>query len=59
VRTSSRALRQLPSIGAEVAAAVGAEVVAAAGEAAHCRGGYLCWRDHQSHLPPSLPTLWL
>jgi len=50
VRTSSRALRQPPSTGAEVAAVVGAEVVAAAGEAAPCRGGCLRCRDHQSHL---------
>jgi hypothetical protein len=54
-----RALRQPPYTGAEVAAAVGAEVVTAAGEAAHCRGGCLRWRDHLSHLPLSLPTLWL
>jgi hypothetical protein len=52
-RTPSRVLRQPPSTGAEVAAVVGAEVVAAAGEATHCRGGCLRWRDHQSHLPPS------
>jgi hypothetical protein len=37
--------------GAEVAAVVGAEVVAAAGEAPHCRGGCLRWRDRQCHLP--------
>jgi hypothetical protein len=37
------ALRQPPSTGAEVAAAVGAEVVVAASEAAHCRGGCLRW----------------
>jgi hypothetical protein len=30
----------------------GADVVAAAGEAAHCRGGCLHWRDRQCHLPP-------
>jgi hypothetical protein len=40
--------------GAEVATVVGVEVVAAAGDAARCRGGCLCWRDHQCHLPPSL-----
>jgi hypothetical protein len=39
------------STGAQVAAVVGAEVVAAAGEAPHCRGGCLCWRDRQCHLP--------
>jgi hypothetical protein len=45
-RTSSRMLEQPPPIGAEVvAAAGGSEVVAAAGEAAHCRGGCLRWRD--------------
>jgi hypothetical protein len=49
-RTSSRALRQPPSTGVEVAAIVGAEVVAAAGEVAPCRGGCLRCRDHQSHL---------
>jgi hypothetical protein len=50
-RTSSCVLRQPPPTGAEVVAVVGAEVVAAAGEAAHCRGGCLRWRDHQWHLP--------
>jgi hypothetical protein len=49
-KTSSRALRQPPSTGAEVAAVVGTEVVAAAGEAAPYRGGCLRCRDHQSHL---------
>jgi hypothetical protein len=49
-RTSSRAPRQPPSTGAEVAAVIGAEVVAAAGEAAPCRGGCLRCRDHQRHL---------
>jgi hypothetical protein len=58
-RTSSRVLRQPPPTGVEVAAVVGAEVVATAGEAAHCRGGCLRWRDHQCHLSPSLSTLWL
>jgi hypothetical protein len=53
-RTSSRMLRQPPPTGAEVVAVVGAEVVVAAGEAARCRGGCLCWQDHQCHLPPSL-----
>jgi hypothetical protein len=38
--------------GAQVAAIVGAEVVTAAGEAPHCRGGCLRWRDRQCHLPP-------
>jgi hypothetical protein len=52
-RTSSRVLGQPPPIGAEVVAAVGgADVVTAAGEAAHCRGGFLRWRDRQCHLPP-------
>jgi hypothetical protein len=32
----------------------GADVVAAAGEAAHCRGDCLRWRDRQCHLPPDL-----
>jgi hypothetical protein len=41
-------------IGVQVAAVVGAEVVAAAGEAPHCRGGCLRWRDRQCHLPPDL-----
>jgi hypothetical protein len=46
---------QLPPIGAEVvAAAGGAEVVTAAGEAAHCGGGCLRWRDRQCHLLPDL-----
>ena len=40
--------------GAEVAAVVDAEAVAAAGEAAHCRGGCLHWRDRQRHLPSDL-----
>jgi hypothetical protein len=54
-RTSSRVLGQPPPIGAEVvAAAGGADVVAAAGEAAHCRGGCLCWRYRQCHLLPDL-----
>jgi hypothetical protein len=52
-RTSSRLVRQSPPTGVEVAAVVGARVVVAAGEAAHCRGGCLRWRDHQCHLPPS------
>jgi hypothetical protein len=53
-RTSSRVLGQSPPIGAEVVATVGgADVVAAAGEAAHCRGGCLRWRDRQCHLPPN------
>jgi hypothetical protein len=29
-------------------------VVAAVGEAPHCRGGCLRWRDRQCHLPPDL-----
>jgi hypothetical protein len=37
-----------------VAAVVGAEVAAAAGEAAHCRGGCLRWRDRQCRLLPDL-----
>jgi hypothetical protein len=45
--------------GAQVAAAIGAEVVVAAGEAPHCRGGCLRWRDRQCHLPLAPPTLWL
>jgi hypothetical protein len=48
-RTSSRAPRQPPSTGAKVAVVVCAEVVPAAGEVAPCRGGCLCYRDHQSH----------
>jgi hypothetical protein len=32
----------------------GAEVAAVVGEAPHCRGGCLCWRDRQCHLPPGL-----
>jgi hypothetical protein len=52
-KTSSCALVQPLPIGAEVVAATGgADVVASAGEAAHCRGGCLCWRDRQCHLPP-------
>jgi hypothetical protein len=52
-RTSSHVLGQPPPIGAEVvAAAGGADVVAAAGEATHCIGGCLRWRDRQCHLPP-------
>jgi hypothetical protein len=42
-------------IGADVVAATGgADMVASAGEAAHCRGGCLRWRDRQCHLPPDL-----
>jgi hypothetical protein len=52
-KTASCALVQPLSIGAEVAAATGgADVTASAGEAAHCRGGCLRWRDRQCHLPP-------
>jgi hypothetical protein len=40
--------------GAQVAAVVGAEVVAAAGEAPHCRGSCLRWRDRQCHPSPDL-----
>jgi hypothetical protein len=57
-RTSSRVLGQPPPIGVEVVTTVGgADVVAAAGEAAHCRGGCLCWRDRQCHLPPDPGSL--
>jgi hypothetical protein len=38
---------------AEVVVVVGAKVVTVAGEAAPCRGGCLCCRDHQGHLPLS------
>jgi hypothetical protein len=38
----------------EAAVVAGAEVVAAAGEATHCIGGCLRWRDNQRHLSPSL-----
>jgi hypothetical protein len=45
-KTSSCALVQPLPIGAEVVAATGgADVAASAGEAAHCRGGRLRWRD--------------
>jgi hypothetical protein len=47
-RAGAAAIRRYGT-GAEVAAAVGAEVVAAAGEAPHCRGGCLRWRDRQCH----------
>jgi hypothetical protein len=40
--------------GTQVATVVGTEVVATAGEAPHCRGGCLRWRDRQCHLPPGL-----
>jgi hypothetical protein len=54
-KTSSCALVQPLPIGAEVVAATGGtDVVASAGEAAHCRGGCLRWRDRQCHLPPDL-----
>jgi hypothetical protein len=54
-KTSSCVLVQPLPIGAEVVAATGgADVVASAGEAAHCRGGCLRWRDCQCHLPPDL-----
>jgi hypothetical protein len=54
-RTSSWVLGQPLPIGAEVVAATGgADVVASAGEAAHCRGDCLRWRDRQRHLPPDL-----
>jgi hypothetical protein len=43
--------------GAQVAAVVGAEVVAAAGEAPHCTGGCLRWRDRRCHLPPCPDSL--
>jgi hypothetical protein len=52
-KTSSCTLVQPLPIGAEVvAAAGGADVAASAGEAVHCRGGCLRWRDRQFHLPP-------
>jgi hypothetical protein len=52
-KTSSCALVQPLPIGAEVVAATGgADVAASAGEAAHCRGGCLRWRDRQCHLLP-------
>jgi hypothetical protein len=54
-KTSSGALVQPLPIGAEViTASGGADVVASAGEATHCRGGCLRWRDHQFHLPLDL-----
>jgi hypothetical protein len=54
-KTSSCALVQPLPIGAEVVAATGGtDVVASAGEAAHCRGGCLRWRDRQCHMPPNL-----
>jgi hypothetical protein len=54
-KTSSCVLVQPLPIGAEVVAATsGADVVASAGEAAHCRGGCLRWRDRQCHLLPDL-----
>jgi hypothetical protein len=54
-KTSSCVLVQPLPIGAEVVAATGgADVVASAGEATHCRGGCLRWRDRQCHLPPDL-----
>jgi hypothetical protein len=54
-KTSSCALVQPLPIGAEVVAATGGtDVVTSAGEAAHCRGGCLHWRDRQCHLPPNL-----
>jgi hypothetical protein len=54
-KTSSCALVQPLPIGAEViTASGGADVVASAGEATHCRGGCLHWRDRQCHLPPDL-----
>jgi hypothetical protein len=31
------------------------DVAASGGEAVHCRGGFLCWRDRQFHLPPDPP----
>jgi hypothetical protein len=50
-KTSSRALVQPLPIGAEVVATTGgADVAASAGEATHCRGGCLRWRDRQCHL---------
>jgi hypothetical protein len=52
-RTSLCVLVQPLPIGAEVVAATGgADVVASTGEATHCRGGCLRWRDRQCHLPP-------
>jgi hypothetical protein len=52
-KTSSCVLVQPLPIGAEVVAATGgADVAASAGEASHCRGWCLRWRDRQCHLPP-------
>jgi hypothetical protein len=57
-KTSSHALVQPLPIGAEVVAATGgADVATSAGEAAHCRGGCLRWRDRQCHLPPDPGSL--
>jgi hypothetical protein len=54
-KTSSCTLVQPLPIGAEVVAATGGtDVVASAGEAAHCRGGCLRWRDRQCHMLPDL-----
>jgi hypothetical protein len=52
-RAGAAAIRRYGTA-AQVAAVVGAEVVAAAGEAPHCRGGCLRWRDRQCHLPLDL-----
>jgi hypothetical protein len=53
-KTSSCALVQPLPIGAEVVAATGgADVAASDGEATHCRGGCLRWRDRQCHLSPN------
>jgi hypothetical protein len=57
-KTSSCVLVQPLSIGAEVVATTGGDdVVASAGEAAHCRGGCLRWRDRQCHLPSDPDSL--
>jgi hypothetical protein len=54
-KTSSCVPVQPLLIGVEVVAATGgADVVVSAGEASHCRGGCLRWRDRQCHLPPDL-----
>jgi hypothetical protein len=47
-RAGAAAIRRYDT-GAQVAAVIGA-----AGEAPHCRGGCLRWRDRQCHLPPDL-----
>jgi hypothetical protein len=52
--SSCAPVQPLPTVVEVITAPGRADVVASAGEATHCRGGCLRWRDRQCHLLPVL-----